>query len=281
MAIITLLSDWGLADHYVGAVKGRFYCEWPQVCLVDISHQIPKYNSAAAAYVLKQAYPHFPPGSVHCIGVNDIATPKGPHVIIYDQGHYFIGAVSNDNGIFRRLFDHKPEKTWKITHAAEGISEVFPSLNLFPMVAVHLAQGGSPDEVGEVYEWPNEQNFTQRFDEAYLEDSFDRNGQRVGVKLTGNVIYIDSYGNGVTNIGKALFEQALAEFPRFDIQPGNRSRSAAPLSQISRAYHQVPQADLCALFLDNQLLEISLRGASAAQLYQLRVNDAVIIKFKP
>ncbi len=282
MAIITLLSDWGLSDHYVAAVKGRLYSEWPQGRIVDISHQIPKHDTSAAAYVLQQAYPHFPPGSVHCIGVNAIATNRGPHIIVQENGHYFIGAVGairedgSGDSIFSRLFHHKPEKVWRITLHSEGQSDIFPSLNLFPKVAIHLAQGGSPSEVGEPYEWPSKL-FMSR-DEAYLEAVFNVQGEKTELVLKGCIMYMDGWGNGVTNITKDLFEQALAEYPRFEIKLPPRCRPKTPV-KICRAYHQVPKSEVCALFLDNQHLEISINGGSAAQLLGLLKNDPITINF--
>ncbi len=280
MAIVTLLSDWGLTDHYVAAVKGRLYCEWPDVQIVDISHQIPKYKNGnyVAAYVLKQAYPYFPPDTVHCICVDDIATAKRPHIVVYEGGQYFIGA---DNGLFQQLFDHKPAKAWRIMLPADSHTATFPALNLFPMVAVHIAQGGDPAEIGEPYDWQG-QNFNVRTNMAYIDPEYDADGLQVGATITGEVIYIDSYGNGVTNIERSMFEKVRAEFPNFEIRlrSYDAHRGKQPLNRISRTYGEVPEADLCALFLDNQLLEISLNRASAAQLVNLKLKASVTIHFK-
>lgn len=281
MPIVTLLSDWGLSDHYVAAVKGRLYSEWPEVRVVDISHLIPKFNTAAAAYVLKQAYPHFPPGTVHCIGVNDIGSPEHPHVIVYEDGHYFIGTVqSADNDIFSLIFDRKP-KAWRIALPPDGTGDTFPSLNLFPLAAVHLAQGGLPDEIGEPYDWPG-QSFNLRRNVSYLEYEYDMNGMKTGARINGQIVYTDSYGNGVTNITRDLFEQAAAEFPHFEIRlrSYDAHRGKKPLDRICRIYEEEAHADLCALFLDNRQLEISLNHASAAQLINLKLNSPVSIHFK-
>ncbi|MDE7148872.1 MAG: SAM-dependent chlorinase/fluorinase [Bacteroidales bacterium] len=277
MSIVTLLSDWGLSDYYVAAVKGRLYSEWPEVRIIDISHLIPKFNISAAAHVLKQAYPHFPPGSVHCIGVNDIASEKHPHVMVRENGHYFIGA---DNGIFPLLFDRKPELAWRIALPSDGQAETFPSLNLFPLAAVHLARGGDPEEIGETYDWPG-QDFNVRSNVSFIEYDYAPNGMKTGARINGRIIYTDSYGNGVTNIGRTLVEQAAAEFPRFEIRlrSYDAHRGKKPFDKISRTYDG-DTADLCALFLDNRLLEISLVRASAAQLANLKVNSSVTIHFK-
>lgn len=279
MSIVTLLSDWGLSDYYAAAVKGRLYGEWPEVRVVDISHQIPKYDIVSAAYVLRQAYPYFPQGTIHCIGVNDIATEKQPHIIVLEAGQYFIGT---DNGLFTRLFDHKPAAAWRILLAPDGHAATFPSLNLFPLVALHLGRGGHPEEIGEPYGWPD-RNFNMHTNVAFCDYDYAPDGRPAGACITGNIIYIDSYGNGVTNITRPMFEQALAEFPRFEIrlQSYDARRGKKPFNRISRVYADEPEADLCALFLDNQQLEISLSHASAAQLINMKLGSAVRIYFRP
>lgn len=279
MSIVTLLSDWGLSDYYAAAVKGRLYSEWPEVRIVDISHQIPKYDIVSAAYVLRQAYPYFPQGTIHCIGVNDIAGEKSPHIVVYENGHYFIGA---DNGLFLRLFDHKPAAAWRILLAPDGHAATFPSLNLFPLVALHLGRGGHPEEIGEPYGWPD-RNFNLRTNVAFCDYDYAPDGRPTGACITGHIIYIDSYGNGVTDITRPMFEQALAEFPRFEIrlQSYDARRGKKPFNRISRVYADEPEADLCALFLDNQQLEISLNRASATQLINLKPGSAVRIYFRP
>lgn len=97
MAIITLTTDLGLKDHYVAAIKGSILSRIPEITIVDISHQIPTYNIQDAAFIIKNAYPNFPKGSIHIIGIKAEQTNQSSHIIIFSDGHYFIGA---DNGIF-------------------------------------------------------------------------------------------------------------------------------------------------------------------------------------
>ncbi|MDE5703307.1 MAG: SAM-dependent chlorinase/fluorinase [Bacteroidales bacterium] len=266
MSIVTLLSDWGLSDYYVAAVKGRLYSECPDLRVIDISHDLPKYDTKAAAFVLKQTYPHFPAGTVHCIGINDIATPEQPHIIVYEDNQYFIGA---DNGLFELLFDRQPSGAWRISLQPDGQSATFPSLNLFPLAAVHIAQGGSPDEIGEPYDW-NGRNISLKVDLPETTALCGKNGQPIGVRLSGKVIYIDSYGNCVTNIPQDLFEEIRARYPRFQINIQGFNMKGPLLNRISHRYGEVQTADLCALFPDHRLLEISMNKAKADKYFALK-----------
>lgn len=277
MSIITLLSDWGLSDYYVAAVKGRLYSECPDLRIVDITHDLPKYDIKTAAFVLKQTYPHFPKGTVHCIGINDIASPDHPHVMVYENGQYFIGT---DNGLFELLFDHQPDGAWQIALNPDGQSATFPSLNLFPLAAVHLAQGGLPDEIGEPYHWSG-RNFSLKVDLPETETLYAKDGRPMGVRLKGYVIYIDSYGNCITNIFQDLFERFQAEYPRFQINiQGINSSKGPSLNRISHVYSDVKQvASLCALFPDHHLLEISMNRARVDKYFAIKQRAIVYIDF--
>src|ERR1051326_4797986 len=123
MAIITLTTDLGLKDHYVSAVKGAILSQLPDVNIVDISHLVPTFDIVQAAYILKNAYPNFPPGTVHIIGVNAEASVKTPHIALSVSGHFFIGA---DNGIFSFLFDRVPDKIVELNIKQDTDNLTFP-----------------------------------------------------------------------------------------------------------------------------------------------------------
>ena len=97
MSIITLISDFGLKDHYVGILKGKIYSQFPEVNIVDISHFVSKFNIFDASYLLEVSYHHFPKGTVHVMAVDAAQTQDTNHVALLYDGHYFIGA---DNGVF-------------------------------------------------------------------------------------------------------------------------------------------------------------------------------------
>src|SRR3989338_5913938 len=104
MPIITLTTDLGSSDFYVGALKGAILSQLADVTLVDITHNIPLYNFSKAAFIVRNCYKDFPQGTIHIIGVNPEIDAETAHVAIFYNGHYFIGA---DNGMFSLIFEDR------------------------------------------------------------------------------------------------------------------------------------------------------------------------------
>ena len=191
MATITLTTDFGHKDHFVAAVKGAILSEVSNTVIVDISHEISPFKITECAYVLKHAYPAFPKGTIHIIGVDSEWSPENEHLIVVIDGQYFIGA---NNGILSLLAaDKVPEEIWKVDLPDPALT-AFPVKEIFAKVACHLARGGRLEVVGKP--------FNQLKD---LRD-FEPRISNAGATITGNIIYVDRYGNVVTNIHKTLFE---------------------------------------------------------------------------
>ena len=191
MSIITLTTDFGLKDHYVGAVKGTILRELPEVRIVDISHGISPFNIQECAYILKNAYTSFPTGSVHIVGVDSEHSPENQHIAVLVDGHYFITA---NNGVMSLITSEvKPEKVVdvQLPNVRPGS---FPVQEVFAHAACHIARGGKLEVLGKPFDALRE-----------LREFEPRVGNN-GKTLSGNVIYIDNYGNVVTNIQKSLFE---------------------------------------------------------------------------
>lgn len=192
MAIITLTTDFGEKDHFVGAVKGAIYSELDNVRIVDISHTIAPFHLTEAAYIIQNAYRSFPPGTIHIIGIDSELNPENKHIAVCLDGHYFICA---NNGIISMLVNEiNPEKIVEINIHDRVISN-FPVLEVFVKVACHIARGGTLDVIGK---------------------SISDIKQLTGIKpvvnvdgnqIMGNVIYIDNYGNVICNITKDLFQE--------------------------------------------------------------------------
>ncbi|MFI2744177.1 S-adenosyl-l-methionine hydroxide adenosyltransferase family protein [Zhouia sp. PK063] len=189
MAIITLTTDFGLKDHFVGAIKGTIYRELPNVNIVDISHLISPFNLHEAAYIIKNAYKSFPAGSVHIIGVDSELNPENKHIAVKVDNHYFIGA---DNGIISLIaHEYNPEQIVEI-NIHDYIETIFPVLDVFVKVACHIIRGGSLDVVGKpLLEIKQIKGLSPIIYQ-------DKN------QIVGNVIYIDNYGNVVTNITRKI-----------------------------------------------------------------------------
>jgi S-adenosylmethionine hydrolase len=253
MAIITLTSDLGLKDHYVGAIKGSIYSRLPGAVIVDISHQIPTYNIQDAAYIVRNAYPDFPKGSVHIIGIKAEFTSSTSHVIVLSDGHYFIGA---DNGIFSLLLDSPIDK---IIELPEN-SSTFPTRDIFASAAAKLAGGTPMEQLGK----PKE----------YLLERMPFRAASMGDTIRGTVEYIDSYGNVMCNISRTLFRQVgkdrefRIEFARYEIV------------RISKTYNDVPEGEILALFNAADQLEIAMNSDRANSMLGLKLNDSISIHFQ-
>ena len=125
MAIITLTSDYGNKDYFTAAIKGALLTESPQAQIIDISHEISPFNIQEGAYILKNAYHHFPEGTIHMIGIDSEATHGKLHIACKVDGHYFIGA---DTGIFSLMFPHfKAEQIIALNISQESDSIPFPN----------------------------------------------------------------------------------------------------------------------------------------------------------
>ncbi|MCG2420381.1 SAM-dependent chlorinase/fluorinase [Aequorivita sp. F47161] len=192
MAIITLTTDFGEKDHFVGAVKGAIYSEMEDAKIVDISHYVSPFHLHEAAYIIQNAYKSFPLGSIHIIGVDSELNPENKHIAVFMDGHYFVCA---DNGIISMLTSEiRPEKIVEI-NIHDRITSNFPVLDVFVKVAGHIARGGTLDVIGK--------NITQIKELTGLRPVISNQGS----VIIGNVIYIDNYGNVVSNIPKKLFDE--------------------------------------------------------------------------
>jgi len=192
MSLITLTTDFGTKDHFVGAVKGAIYSELNDARIVDISHQISPFHITETAYVLKNAYKNFPKGSIHIIGVDSELSVENKHIALLLDGHYFI---CPNNGIISMIASEiKPEKIVEIT-IHNAIISSFNVLDIFVKVACHIARGGTLEVIGK------KMDSCKQLTEVYPFINEDKN------QIVGNVIYIDNYGNVISNISKKLFHE--------------------------------------------------------------------------
>ncbi|MDT0678738.1 SAM hydrolase/SAM-dependent halogenase family protein [Autumnicola musiva] len=191
MAIITLTTDFGEKDYFAGAVKGAIHSGLDEVEIIDISHSVSPFHISEAAYIIKNAYKSFPKGSIHIIGIDSELTPENKHLAVYLDEHYFICA---NNGILSLLASEiKPEKIVEI-NIHDRIETNFPVLDVFVKVACHLARGGTLEVIG------------KNIDEIKYLKQFEPLVNSEKNQIIGHVLYIDNYGNVVTNITRKLFE---------------------------------------------------------------------------
>ena len=192
MSIITLTTDFGNKDFFVASVKGAILSGVKNALIIDISHEIQPYNHSEAAYVLKNAYKTFPKGTIHIIGVESELTPENRHIAMLFEGHYFIGS---DNGIFSMIKDDlKAEKIVEI-NIHENESPSFYVLDAFVKVASHLSRMGKLEVIGKTI---------KTIKQITNINPVVNNKEN---QILGSVIYIDNYGNVVTNINRKFFNE--------------------------------------------------------------------------
>ena len=191
MPIVSLTTDFGQKDYFVSAIKASLQIEAPSCPVIDISHQISPFNHTEAGYVLKNAYSAFPKGSIHILGVDSEWTPENRHIAMSYDGHYFIGA---DNGVFSLVTSGaKAEKIVEI-NIHQNIVSSFPVLDVFVKVAGHISRKGTLEVIGKTI------SHIKELTDIKPVVNPDSNA------LLGSVIYIDNYGNVVTNITKKVFD---------------------------------------------------------------------------
>ncbi|MFH6603670.1 S-adenosyl-l-methionine hydroxide adenosyltransferase family protein [Maribacter algicola] len=276
MAIITLTTDFGLKDHFVGALKGSIYKELSDAKIVDISHNISPFNIQECAYILENSYKNFPEGSVHIVGVDSEPTPENQHIAVLVDGHFFVSANNGVIGLITSEF--KPEKVVQI-NIPNPENGSFPVMDVFVKVACHIARGGTLDVVG------------KSFDDLKDLRGFSPTVTDNGKKIIGSVIYIDNYGNVVTNIHKKFFE-AYRKGRNFELN--------ARTTKIHRIYNKYSDiinfnvekgkrkgaGDLMALFNAAEYIELAIYKSDlntvggASTLLGLDYRDAVTINFE-
>lgn len=275
MSIITLTTDYGLKDHFVGSLKGKIYTQFPEATIVDISHDIDPFNTTEASYIISAAYSNFPKGTIHIIGVDAELNAENKHVAIQWNGHYFIGA---DNGILSML-THKviPEKIVAI-NIHDRLLEDATAMDVFITVAVHLAKGGLLNVVGK--DSPQLKEVTQL--QPIVSDDKD--------SIKGSVIYIDHFGNVVTNITKKLFLEIGNARP-YEIEmrgSGKKLKTILPNYSSIASSGPINEAagERLAIFNEAGLLEIAIFKSnkstvgSAHSLLGLQYRDNITIQFK-
>jgi S-adenosyl-L-methionine hydrolase (adenosine-forming) len=262
--VITLISDMGYKDYYVAAVKGTIITALPDSKVIDITHQVPPFDIFKAAFILKNCYQTFPKGSIHIIGVKPEISVDTPHLIVRHNEHYFIGA---DNGIFSLIFDVTPTDVYELTMQQDTDDLTFPVKDVFAKAAVHLARGGTPELIAK--------RISDVRQVLSYRPATDENSIR------GSVIYIDAYGNLITNITQEIFKKVGKNRP-FTI---NFRSLDYQINEISKSYTSVRPGDKVAIFTSSGYLEIALNqgvegsGNGANKLFGVDLYDTVVVEF--
>jgi S-adenosylmethionine hydrolase len=256
--IVTLTTDFGQADGYVGTMKGVILGICPDAILVDISHEIRAQAVHEAAYLLSTAAPYFPPGSVHLAVVDPgVGSERRPIVVQTDRAIY----VAPDNGLLGLLLSQESANLavhlTNPRHRLSQISATFHGRDIFAPAAAYLACGtdlhdmGEPISVAELVTLPPLQPERQP-DGSWL----------------GQVLHVDRFGNLVTSF----------RWPMADLQPPISILVAGKqVVGLSRTFSDVEPGQLVAYMGSSGYLEIATREGSAANHLGVAVGDPVAV----
>jgi S-adenosylmethionine hydrolase len=259
-ALVTLTTDFGLADPYVAEMKGVLLQEGPpDLRLVDLSHEFAPFDIAAAALFLRAAVPRFPRDTVHLVVVDPGVGSARQAIIARLAGQTLVGP---DNRVFGYLFDGS-EEVFAIApdRAQRAISSTFHGRDLFAPVAAKLAAGWACEQLGKRVE-------------SYQHMVFPL-VEFAGDTLAGRVIHIDRFGNLITNITQSVLLGLLGGLDpsRALVSMGERS-----VRGLVDHYAQGKPGELVALVGSNGLLELAVREGNAAQRFGVEIGKHVRVQ---
>lgn len=277
--IVTLTTDFGTADGYVGTMKGVILSVVPGAQLVDISHEIGPQNVRETAYVLYTAYPFFPPHTVHLVVVDPgVGSSRRPVALRTASGTF----VGPDNGVFSYVMAREPvEALVELADPRYRLSQVsytFHGRDIFAPAAAHLASGVPIGALG-----PRVSN-PVAFPSPRLEIS--------PAGVIGEVLHADHFGNVITSIGlltwsddDLLLEPAFGEAGgdrRVQFRAGGAAVVVAgqEIAGVRRTYADVATGEALALVGSEGHLEVAVREGSAAHSLGLRPGDAVVLQLR-
>ena len=258
--VITLTTDFGQTDGYVGAMKGVILSICPEAELVDISHESPPQAVEQAAYVLSTAAAYFPPGTVHLVVVDPgVGSERRPIAVQTARSTY----VSPDNGVLSLVLNQDPAR--QAVHLTESnyrlspVSATFHGRDIFAPAAAHLARGTALDELGEALPVSELVDLP-----IHAPQPQPGGGWRCAI------LHVDRFGNLITNFRMQSHQRGLK------VGVGGRW-----IEKISRTFADVAPGDLLAYAGSSGYLEIAVRDESAAGNLYLDVGDPVQIEVAP
>lgn len=257
--IITLTTDFGLDDPFVGVMKGAILGIAPEVQIVDITHSIPSHNILQASLILRNSYCFFPKGTVHVVVVDPGVGSSRRPILVVTKRYFFIGP---DNGALSLASELEDQvQVFHLTsrkHFLNPVSNTFHGRDIFSPVAAWLSRGTAPDLLGERVA-------------SLVKLDFPR-VRRNGNTLTALVLYTDKFGNLVTNISAQDLSGPEKDSLPFVIQLGDKM-----ISQLRPSYAGAAPGEIFSIWGSSGLLEISMNQASAAETLTIDKNREFVV----
>lgn len=261
MPIITLTTDFGLQDAYVGAMKGVILSIAPEVTIVDITHCVPPQAVAQAAFILAVTVPYFPLGTVHVVVVDPgVGSQRRPIAVQTSQAIF----VAPDNGVLTPILQSSTSEGAPVTvihltrreYWLPQVSYTFHGRDIFAPVAAYLARGVPITSLGEP------------IDDPVMLD-LPRPRRLPDGSLQGQVVYVDQFGNLVTNIPAEWLDRTT----QWQIEVAGHT-----VERLSATYSDVPSGHLLALIGSAGALELAMREGSAARALGIGIGEPVSVR---
>ncbi len=256
--IVTLLTDFGLADAYAGVMKGVILGIAPEVTAVDLCHEVPPQDVQAGAFLLMASYAYFPAGTIHLAVVDPGVGTERQIVAVRAGDRYFVGP---DNGLLRWAVDRAGGAAALVgvenpDYRLSQVSTTFHGRDVMAAAAAHLAKGVPLDALGPAV--------PRLAGEPFPEP------ERKGGALAGRVIYVDRYGNCITNLPSPDLPDGAASLPEKVEAAGHRL-------PLFRTYGHSPPGRALAVTGSAGFVELAVRNGNAARDLGLGVGAEVVV----
>ncbi len=251
MPLITLTTEWRPDDIYYGIIRGKLASRCPGVSVIDNAFSVPAFNISHASFVVRNTFINYPEGSVHIICVRSEPHGEAFCLAARARNHFFIAP---DNGILNLILNGEPEEVVRVSY--DGVND---ELEIFSRAAAAIVAGKELKDVGKP---------VQKIEEHVpLRATIDKD------VVIGSVIFIDSYGNAISNITREVFYRVFENKPYRILIQSNKNYT----DKISGKYSDVPVGELLTRFNSIDLLEIAINGANVSELLSLSTGSAIRI----
>jgi S-adenosyl-L-methionine hydrolase (adenosine-forming) len=257
--IITLITDFGIADHFAGVMKGVILNIAPRASLIDITHDIPPFEITEGAFTLAESYRYFPKGTVH-IGIVDpgVGTARRP-ILVEAAGQFFIGP---DNGLFTMIYDREPHQVRAITNQSfflPDVSRTFHGRDIFAPCAAHLAAGVVPSKFG------------KRIHD-YTQLGLLKPRQMARRIWSGIVLKADRFGNLITNLH-------IDTLPDIQTRPFELLVGIRSIPGLAATFGDCARGEIANIVGSSGYLEVAVNQGSAARVLGCGPGTPVEITF--
>lgn len=253
MQIVSLTTDFGIADYFVADLKASILSQYAAIQFVDVSHQIASHDIMQAAYYIQNVKNSFPVGTIHIVAVYNYYSEKSKFIAIEKDGHYFLGP---NNGVFSLVFDNIDPNSVREIDFGENMSLT----KIFSNAVALISNGLSMEDIGPVIS-----DFRSKLPISPVITQS---------QIRATVLHIDHFNNAVINITKQQFEK-IRDGRQFEIY----YKQTDPIRKINQHYGEVAVGEVLALFDSTGYLVIAINMERASEQLSLIKNETIQINF--